>query len=362
MSDDKLNNIWVGSELLKKLRRQRHSGLSTPRLLMTDIDGTFIGLKAKHQTIAGKLLINYLNMRNYGLVAITGRDLNMMLEDYKRGLLPLFDVVITSVGTERYILKNGEYIRDRSYDRYIKSELGFNRKSVYPICLDFLRVVRGRQRKPGPHVLKHCRLSLQPRDRRPTPSNHTVQPPQPYKISFNFFGNETVTKKLHQIFRTLLNDSGFHDVKLVFSTDAFRKGQMRKNIDVLALEKSEAATIIIRELENIMGKVFGIYAGDSMNDYLAINLAGHAAIVVGGAESALQRRLKKTGLKATPNQHIYDDSGRYTYMESDLHQTGPASLLLGIKKVESVLFNDKHEEFGSNLSTAPTAQRLARSL
>ena len=344
-----LDSLWANSVLAEKLEQQKKTGLILPRLLLTDIDGTFIDRDTERgKKEATNQLINYLNSKYYGIVAITGRDIAMMTRDYKKGILPMFDVVITSVGTERYILKDNKYVKDFSYNNFIKENLNFDRNKIAKYCEQFIEIINDNLSKKA-SLLKGIDLKLQPRDRINNRSVKTIKSPQPYKISFNFYGDEKVTEYLQKEFRAFMDRVGLSSVKLVFSVDSRPGKKIRNNIDVLPIEKDGAANILIKDLEIIFGRVFGVYAGDSMNDYHAIRLAGHAAIVVGGAEQNLLDKLQSLNLPHHIKKVQNNEPFRYVYIEKDEQQKGPTSLLSGIQTLETWLRENSTYELSPDL-------------
>ncbi len=328
--------LWHGTSLARKILWQALNGVETPRLLLTDIDGTFIDKQAERgESQAVRRLTQYLAQKNYGLVAITGRDLPMMVRDHKKGILPLFDVVITSVGTERYILRSGTYTKDTRYERYLAETIGFDRGLILSHCQRFLTLVNGTL-APRHSFLKHVSLRLQPRDRSDA-TRKGVKSPQPFKISFNFYGDKKVSAFLYETFRALLDQAGLENIRLVFSVEPRASRMIKNNIDVVPLEKSGAATMLIEEVQAAFGDIFSVYAGDSMNDYDAIQSVGDAAVVVGNADPELIAQL---GLSRSfvPVRHIGRKRvPRYIYVGPTTIERGPVSLLSGVRSLEVLL-------------------------
>ncbi len=339
------SEAYKNSTLLEKFRLQQEKKEFGDFLVaaFSDIDGTFIYVwkpneedrKDKQEELVAfreafqrvrfqwstERTTQFLEEHHVPIIAVTGRDLKMVQEDQR---LPMFDGVASAVGTEVYSnQKDGTYQLDDQFDSYLRQDIGYKREEVYQVCAGFQHnLVLANQ---------EIKLEFQPRDR-----VGSSEQPQPYKISFNFEGDQQTVDMLNsaegeQSLRAVLNENGFQNVKLVFSWDRdLGGGRSRYNIDVVPLTKKDAV--------DYLAKKFGCLAftaGDSGNDKEMIfesETAG-AGIVVGGAKDELRRALdvlKGNLTRETPHFISLRDD-RLLFKDIDSSRRGPESLLKAIR-------------------------------
>lgn len=312
--------------------------------IITDIDWTYMlpsdPYEEEHKST--HLLTQYLEEQGYPTVAATGRDITMMQRDHDLGILPIFKVVIAAVGSERYVSKDGRYVRDEGYVQFIEEELGFKRDVVYAACLDFWHQVQ--------NAGDSADLDFQPRDRQnnvlywqnhpdaKTAANPEALAPQPYKISFNYFGDEAVTARLKEHLRQILDDAELPHISIVCSVDpkAREDGRIFNNLDVIPIEKSAAISQLTAELNHFYDKRLWLFAGDSMNDADALLGSVDASILVGGAQDELLRLIDHKPREAYSNNFSKWPDGRLVYLEHDPNRLGPRSLLRAVKSFEEI--------------------------
>src|SRR5438874_4087037 len=130
------NNLYQQTSILQTLHIQE-STYQTRYCLFTDIDGTYIPhpqaavteqnisqgqLSSPHigqnHTSATEEVTAFLRARSLPIIAVTGRDLASVQNDQAPPvpLLPLFDVIASSVGTQIFVLqRDGSYQPDDDY-------------------------------------------------------------------------------------------------------------------------------------------------------------------------------------------------------------------------------------------------------
>ena len=96
----------------------------------------FIQTKNQEHMVATQELTELLNKNNAPIIAVSGRDINMVQADSR---LPQFDLVVGSVGTEIWIKqKDGSYQLDSEYDKHVSQEIGFDRNKIYDLSYDIV--------------------------------------------------------------------------------------------------------------------------------------------------------------------------------------------------------------------------------
>jgi len=352
-------NAAVCDKLETQIRENTFSGLTVANF--TDIDGTYIydykptqkdsttlspeELKLLIQTrnqqhiVATQELTELLNKHNAPIIAVTGRDFNMVIADNR---LPQFDLVVGSVGTEIYILqKDGSYQLDSKYDRYITQEIGFDRNKIYSASCDIV--------KNAADVFPNAVLKFQDRDapanvgvyqQDPQAKEHgltTYSPPERYKISFTFEGMTAEKDVLEKTMRGKLEQIGCPQVKTVFSYAGDGKdGRTVWNIDLVPETKKGAINYLVNKFGCI-----GIFGGDTGNDSDAIIGAGHVGFAVGNRKSEVDASISNASntstTKQTENFRIFETpegARRLLFVDSDLTKKGPESQIRALRAMK----------------------------
>lgn len=315
------------TSLVAAVRRQQDDG-DVPIVLFSDIDRTYViqhgtQVELDEHRRNTRSLTAYLAQHHIPVVAVTSRDVGSLRADYQAGELPLFDIALTSLGSERFLLQGDTYEYDVGYARHIDPKNNW-RKRAYPVCLRFQEAAAARIEKGL--LPADLELYFQPRDRK-----RPVGAPQPYKISLNYFGSHDVTEILEDLFEGIVDASGLEHLYVVFSFDGIVDGRKRHNIDVLPIRKDIAAHALIRELGAIIPGVKAIYAGDSRNDEDALQRVGDGGIVVGGYRRDIDVASLKGSRVADELFRQSADNHRLIFIEPDKHRRGPASVLAGVE-------------------------------
>lgn len=352
-------NAAVCDKLERQIRENTFQGLTVANF--TDIDGTFIydyrptpeettplspdELKLLLQTrnqehmVATQELTELLNKNNAPIIAVSGRDFNMVRADNR---LPQFDLVVGSVGTEIWIKqKDGSYQLDSEYDKHISQEIGFDRNKIYDASREivesasiaFPNATLGFQERDSEANVNAYQQDPQAKDHGLTP----YSPPEKYKISFNFEGLAADKEELEKTIRARLEQIGCPQVKSVFSYGGEGKdGKIAWNIDLVPETKKGA----INYLANKLGCI-GIFGGDTGNDSDAIIGAGHAGFAVGNRKPEVDTSISEASdtstTKQTENFRIFanpDGTKRLLFVDSDLTKKGPKSQIRALRAMK----------------------------
>ena len=342
-----ISSRWNGSVLHDNLCRAPYTSLAGVGLV-TDIDNTMLlnrgSAKARSAGCANALEIGQLAKANgIPLITATARDIPMMERDCKAGLLPMFDAVLASLGSELFINCDGRYVADEAWHHYIRDTRGFDRKGIYTVCRSFwARAVSQAAEHPDVYG-KEFHIEFQPRD---TPANVCYyqavasgkqpagtpphnQGPQPFKISFIFHFSLETADALESLLRTILNDGGYTQARIQLSIDStLDNGLYRQNIDVLPILKDEAASLLANEIDELYGPRLWAFAGDSTNDYPALIGFGHVGIMVGGSDDGLNKAIGMLPVRQAGSRITrLVQSNHMLYRRTTPGPVGPGSIL-----------------------------------
>ena len=352
-------NAAVYDKLERQTSENTFPGLTVANF--TDIDGTYIYdykptpeettslspeelqllIQTRNQEymLATQQLTELLNKYNVPIIAVSGRDFNMVQTDSR---LPQFDLVVGSVGTEIYVLqKDGSYQLDSEYDKYISQEIGFDRHKIYNLSKDIVANASS--------LVPNAELKFQDRDSEanviayqqdPQAKEHGLTayaPPQKYKISFNFEGINADKERLEKTMQAKLKEGGCGQVKIVFSYGKEgREGRTGWNIDLIPETKKGAINYLVNKFGCI-----GIFGGDTGNDSDAIIGAGHAGFAVGNrrpeVDTAISEESDLTITKQTQNFRIFknpDGTKRLLFVDSDPSRKGPESQIRALRTMK----------------------------
>jgi hypothetical protein len=327
---------------IELLNKQRSRGINPPLCFFTDIDFTLIYQNTigssqvdssqpvieqnQRYRVATFQFFDLLTRYDIPIIPVSGIDLPILLAHQKNSILPNnIEIAILSVGTEIWLRQSdGSYVLDEVFKKYVEEDIGFKRQNIYPICERFRDIIH----------LEHypdIELEFQPRDRK-TPIvgqdacvHSDGHYPQNYKISFNFVGTTSIALVLEKMFRQLLSQKGYPNIRVLFSHDKYLEGgRIRFNIDVLPVTKDES----IRYMTSVYGCV-AIYAGDSGNDVMAIKNAADAAIIVGNARNDLLDEVANWNVLSGRTLKKFEVNKRTIriYRDEDNTSRGPESLI-----------------------------------
>lgn len=331
-------SLYQQTSMLQTLHTQ-WSTYQTRYCLFTDIDGTYIQHPqaavteqnisqgplssphiSQHHTSATQEVTAFLRAHWLPIIAVTGRDLASVQNDQTPPvpLLPLFDVIASSVGTQIFVLqRDSSYQPDDDYRQWIGQSSGFDRTALLILCQHIQNVLQ--EQCPS------LRLDFQPHQQDAT---HTH-----FKLSLTFEGTQEQRQRLDRLFRSQLREAGFPRVHLVISTDiSLTPERARYNLDLVAATKQEAVHYLLSILD-----CHGIVAGDSGNDSTMFLNTTNLGILVGGAQPelyeaiaslSLVRRTRYFALFQRPTKS--QSSKQLIYIEP-CSRTGPVSLLAALR-------------------------------
>lgn len=341
-------DLWQGSAVEVKLERQRQLGINPPRALITDRDGThsvfgyaFKGspqeLEAYNQETAN--LNQHLAERGTILIMNTGGSIEMMQQGLADGSIPA-DAAIVAGGGEFYVVKDGRYVKDETYQKHIEDELGYKRSELYPICRQLVADLNS----GAAATVEDFRLEFQPRDseanvtdweryaENPTQTNKPtkIEIPQPNKISFYCYGGEAGLELARTQLQQRLARLELGHLKIVHSIDTYDPSRFQ--MDLLPVTKREAADNVITLMKQQFGPILFAVAGDAENDIEVILHSGDAGIVVGNSQPSLEEAVEdQPASRETRHFKIID--GRLIYIGDPSKRVG-ASLLRAVKALE----------------------------
>ncbi|HUD11750.1 MAG TPA: HAD family hydrolase [Candidatus Saccharimonadia bacterium] len=340
------HELWRGSHLAAKLRRQRELGAEPPRVLIADRDGThsmdgqvFQGSAealAVHTADTAKLN-DYLADRGIILIMNTGGSVEMMEAGLVDGTIPA-DAVLVLGGSEFWVAKDGRYERDVAYQDYIENVIGYRREALYPLCQDFLRdmTASGGARRvdmwfqPADSETNIQAWQVYRKDPQGTQLPAEMEPPA-HKISFDIEGPEADAEYARFELAKRLDARGLERLTVVHTADNYQTD--RYSLHLLPLGKREAADIVIELLERQCGPVLAAVAGDAQNDTEMVLNSGSVGIAVGNRQEALERAIEE--LPSTRETKHFKIVGDRIIYRDDTERTAAASLLQAVRALET---------------------------
>lgn len=250
---EKAQKMFTWGSIVKKTLAVSNK-LEKKNLLCADMDGTFIG----HDKSMRKL-IEVLNKNNFYLVFSTGRDLLKVNEFIKEKNIQIPHALISMVGTEIYVLKNGDLLWEKEWDKIISKD--WNREKIK-------KTLEGTKE-----------LILQ--DKRWQTKN---------KLSY--FLRKNSENVLKEIKRRMKKEK--MKAKVIYSVDEFLDFLPEKS------GKGKALEFLIKKMKIKKGNV--IIAGNSGND-IDLFESGFKGIIVENAEKEL---------KEYKGKNIYRAKGKYS--------------------------------------------------
>ncbi|MEO6508605.1 MAG: HAD family hydrolase, partial [Patescibacteria group bacterium] len=317
-----------------------------------DIDGTYIPFDRPGPTHRTDQLTEFLDRYHALRIAVSGRDRSLIARGQKGGStyeeehIPPFHSEGNAVGTEIWVLQNdGSYEQDAEWDRILRQDYNFNREGIYTLCTEMLTEL--------PPELKQSNLIFQDRDSKDNVEAHTIKsldeaaeqprflPPQDFKISFYFQGNQATAELMYEQFKKTLDAHGFEKVKIVVShSEELENGTILYNLDLIPVTKKDAI--------NYMKKTYGVLAtvaGDSGNDAdMLFNSDAEISIIPYGSKEELVSTIEtvkksaKRIIKETNHILMYEDqNGKVRILLTELERYNGTSEDKGPRSVETLL-------------------------
>lgn len=247
--------------------------MSSESLLASDMDGTVIpmgeGIEWEEDITAFRKAVN--TRPHLRLAYVTGRDLDLAVQGIEHHRLPQPRLLVCDVGTSLYHVHGDRYRPDEGYAERMRE------------AVDGLEA---REIREG--VGCHPGLSLQPDDRQ-----------TPFKVSYYLSPKADHSTILTFIESRLEPFRG--RVQAVYSVQAPDGVGL---VDLLpAGVAKDFALRYLHELTGV-GAERTVYAGDSGND-LAAMLTGFNTIVVGNADGALKREVRRRAEREGVLDRVY---------------------------------------------------------
>jgi hydroxymethylpyrimidine pyrophosphatase-like HAD family hydrolase len=332
------NSLYQQASIVQTLYTQE-STYQTRYCLFTDIDGTYIPHPnaavteqnisqghlfsphiRQHHTNATQEVTAFLHAHSLPIIAVTGRDLASVQNDQipPEHLLPLFDVIASSVGTEIFVLqRDGSYQPDDDYYQWIEQSSGFDRAALLTLCQHIQSILQ--------EQCSSLQLLFQPHEQ------DTVH--RPFKLSLTFEGTQEQRQQLDRLFQSKLCEAGFLHVHLVISTDTrLTPERARYNLDLVAATKQQAVHYLLSILN-----CHGITAGDSGNDSTMLFNTTNLGILVGGAQPELyeaiasQLLVRRTRHFAVFQRSTKSQSSKQLMYIEPCSRIGPISLFAALR-------------------------------
>lgn len=342
---------YRNSILVSLLAKQLEIG-RRPFLAATDIDGTWY-VRTQPGESREKILresteetLQFLNENHIPLGASTGRDLESVFAEQRKGNLPAFAFLVTAVGTEIWVRQiDGHYLLDKNYEAAFKDK--FPRSKIYELLNDLKEKIDKEDPQLGlvfqardkeENVSAWAGISAQYQnnsEREEAAKKQNLAPrPEPYKISFYFNAASLeeiglVSSKFHE----RLNKAELGHLKVIISKSSYgpktEDGQSRYYIDVVPVSKGDA----ISYLAQISGALT-IAAGDAGNDELMLK-AADLGVVVGNTKPELTEALDqiKPEKQTSHFKKFKDEQGKLHLLyidDSSKGREGPESLVRAI--------------------------------
>lgn len=238
--------------------------------LFSDLDGTLVTADTKPLN-ALKELIQLVQGTGWLFVAVTGRRATDVAQTVQKRLLPPFDIIVGTAGTEiLHRRPDGTYVDDEKYAEALLGK-GFNRHTIVKRCREIIHDLR--QTEP------RFRLRFQYPNQEAAFTAGRPARFHPFKVSCycmasNMEDIQTITQLL---------STQFPACSIIVGKDVRPNSKDRYCLDILAASKLDALNYLIAE-ESIAG---GVVAGDGGNDvdmllhtpdsFFAVLVGGHTA-------------------------------------------------------------------------------------
>ncbi len=237
------------------------------KLIATDLDRTL--LPNGDQPYDGSMPLFARILRDYDitLAFVSGRSLDLIKDAIEKYKTPTPNYVISDVGTTIYEYKNEGFMRDNSWDIFIKANTkGWDtecfKKSIKKQNISFLTL----QEEKKQNI---------------------------FKLSYYISSTSNFENIKNQIEKAIKSDCGCHDFTLVFSIDE-TKGQGLLDI----LPKKATKEMAIEHVRKKIGitKDEVLYCGDSGNDILPLT-NGYWSVVVRNAIDDVKNKTIKIAMQ-----------------------------------------------------------------
>lgn len=284
-------------------------------VIFTDVDDTFYRANDAEAIRGAYSLQRRARAVHVPLVIATGNSFQTMAEKIETGVLPPFESIIGSVGTEIWDrTPEGSYTFDADYDAMLRAT-GYDKETIISQATALL-------------------ANFTPFDMQLQPNTATAD--SAYKVSLNFFASDQQeVADIEQSwlvhfpnFKVVVCEEIGHNKKL-----AEGEGPKKYCLDVVAATKADA----INYLETKYRVQTGLVAGDSGNDIQAMTetSSNFAAILVGGH--------KPEALAALEQQLVEDDDesffrqtalGKTVFIERHKTRMAANSILYAAEQLE----------------------------
>lgn len=319
---------------IKKEKEYSESGEDSEILALSDATLSEEFLMVNRENTEN--LTSWLDSHHVPIIAVSGRNFDLITQgepggkNYSEERFPLFDAIISSVGTEISIRKkDGVYVKESTFDSYIRETVKYDRDEIYALSQKVIASVNEGHDRPI--------LRFQDHDADPNEGQK-----QPYKISFNFNESGMTQDEIKRKFQEELTATGRDMINVVVSTDGPPvDGINRYCIDLVPVTKADAVSYLASKF-----CCLGVVSGDSGNDSDAILSAGEAGIMVGNRAPELDdhdRQLRNTvNSKRTRHFLYYDDEStarfpHLLFVDPHRDRLGPASELKALQSLNLLL-------------------------
>lgn len=264
-----LPSAFDNSEILKILTRQYHEK-KRGVVLFTDIDKTFYRAGKEAAT---KKLTQRAHEQLWPIVTLTGNSYEGVMAMIGKNILPYFDIIVGSAGTEIWVLHQTEdgtlaYEKDRIFES-LQTNSKFNRQQIvieaHTMIADFKE--------------KHPEWQFDFQS--PEQAELATATSQPFKVSFYFFASTAQAMKIHeQVKSYFLGQTILMCEEMNHNSQLPADAPIKKYcVDIVSSSKGKALQYIC----NLLGISEGLVAGDSGNDVdMLLSQQGLDSVLVGG--------------------------------------------------------------------------------
>lgn len=333
-----LAETYFGSDVLKKKGKQSGRPFTAG---FSDIDNTFF---RQDRTEAAKKLYDDAEQRDIPGISVTGNSYEAILNRIKSGELPYFDIIAGAVGTEIWVLHQGDdgekyYIEDKEYKKLL-IQSGFSRRELIEPAHRLIEEIN--------QILPDSNLNFQEPENEARYLEGGETAAQQFKISYHFFASSE--DELSQIATTTGNF--FPDQQIIVCEEInynsrMTEGDNRKkyNLDILPVTKAGAVNYLVK----LLGVERGIVAGDSGNDTdMLINSGRLEAVLVGGAKTeAIDATGQATVRERKGSFRIIKDregNAKACYIERKNDRLGPESIARAVSIFKRALRWKEHQK------------------
>ncbi len=331
-----MDDVQTPYSLLIKQIELQYLHFGRKWVLFTDIDRT-----AYRRGIDNSQLGQQIEIGKWGLVYVTGRHLEGVIELLQKGKLKKPHAVATNVGTRLYFLKVdsedkkeaeltcNDFIEDVEFVKKA-IDTGFKKRLIHGKGRDLITIM---------HEL-YPQFELQFQEHEKDDRWKTVgSVVDPFKVSFTYKIPQGTPKETKKNFIREIKEF-FAGCCTVISLDIECQEKNTWCLDIVPFAKDKAVRYLNRKF-----KVRGIVAGDSGNDlHMLFGKIGEATrdflrICVGGTTHDVLEEISKLNIRQeiaswAYRKHTDSDDFMYAYIEPSKECLGPISLAQAMKEAE----------------------------